>query len=659
MRDRARRLVDEAVIDAFDFDLVVGPTLVLVADPDARRALPEAVADTPHGGQTGCVHVFDLYHPELLPVPVQGPWETVILLASDRSDLRRIVPAIPRVGSVGEVVLWMTATRVPVGLVPHPEWPRLVELESRRLHDNLPGVVLRVTFARRAHARAVLRQLAVQSAAPGGSHPGLFTGYLRQVPEPGLDLGAQLFAEAADLADHDLVVPRDVLVARPGAPAAETEVPHEHHVLGRRPVVVSDVAVEPVDETIFNPVRWNKRATSASIELRDLVRRSGHVAEGDMRRARAHRSVLVDLAEASVQDTLRLAMAGIPLEARGLEAARASGRLAGVSPDLLDLLATSASGAVDLDDALEREEFALRLRRATFDAHSTLAHRAARAGQSGVGRQRSATAGLPAVSIMLATRREHELANALESVRKQVGAEIELVVATHGFSADEVKLRELLGEEHGLTLLTFDAETRFGDVLTAAAQATSNDVVMKMDDDDWYSPHAVHDLLMARRFSGADLVGMPTEFVYLAQYGETVRRREPAETFSSHVAGGTMTLSRDLLREVGWFRPVRRWVDAQLLASVHAVGGTAYRTHGLGYVLVRNEEGHTWAQDADEFRLPEHVDRIFAGFRAPNMEPGASPATVLTPEQAATARARARGASRAALEEGPESGDDR
>ena len=92
-----------------------------------------------------------------------------------------------------------------------------------------------------------------------------------------------------------------------------------------------------------------------------------------------------------------------------------------------------------------------------------------------------------------------------------------------------------------------------------------------MDDDDWYSPDAVHDLLMARRFSGADVVGMPSEFVYLhaneQRDGLTVRRNHPSEVFARFVAGGTLLLDRGLLRSLGDFPRVRKFVDAQLLSG--------------------------------------------------------------------------------------------
>ena len=120
---------------------------------------------------------------------------------------------------------------------------------------------------------------------------------------------------------------------------------------------------------------------------------------------------------------------------------------------------------------------------------------------------------------------------------------------------------------------------------------------------------------MARRFSGADVVGMPSEFVYLHHDDLTVRRNHPSEIFARFVAGGTLLMDRGLLRSVGDFRRVRKFVDAQLLAGVEAAGGRIYRTHGLGYVLRRTGEGHTWVRDDEEFRRPDIVASEWTGFR--------------------------------------------
>jgi hypothetical protein len=199
-------------------------------------------------------------------------------------------------------------------------------------------------------------------------------------------------------------------------------------------------------------------------------------------------------------------------------------------------------------------------------------------------------------------------------VARQRGAEVELVLAAHGFAADPARVRDALGGRPH-TLLSLPEDALFGDVLRAATDAAGGDVVLKMDDDDWYGPDVVADLLLARSCTGAELVGMPAEMVYLEPIRTTVRRRGPSENHGAVVAGGTMLLDRSLLRSVGGFRSVRRFVDAQLLASIRAAGGSVYRTHGLGYLLRRTATGHTWDAGLGYFLSRATLADQWRGFR--------------------------------------------
>jgi hypothetical protein len=216
------------------------------------------------------------------------------------------------------------------------------------------------------------------------------------------------------------------------------------------------------------------------------------------------------------------------------------------------------------------------------------------------------------VSVVLATRRPEMLAFALRQVRKQRGVDLQLVLAPHGFTPDADVLRER-GPEH-VVVRPNDASVLFGDVLADAVAAADGDLVLKMDDDDWYGPEFVADLLLARAYSGAEMVGTPAEMHYLVERDVTVRRGHRSELYAPFVAGGTMLVERGLLREVGSFRSVRRFVDAQLIAAIQRAGAATYRTHGLGYLLRRNASGHTWQVDEDYLLDPARVAEIRPGF---------------------------------------------
>jgi hypothetical protein len=568
-----------------------GPTLVLVDDSDSLAL------DALHG-----IEDVPGLEPTIVPLStLDGPrkgWGSVLVVAADRARLRRMASAVPLLGQCKAVACWLTDAPVPWVLVPRPEWPRLVHLAAREAGDR--GVLTVARFASGARAQLVVMEMARQAAGPGDTtHGGLVVAYAGRPAAPGLDARAVLLRDIEGAGDAERDVPPDVVVARRVATSQQGVA--QHHVIDRAPTVVTDPGPEPVDERVFNPIGFRKDWDHPVVDLARIVDRAGPgpVTEGVVAAARAFQGVRLP-ADTPTADVLALAISGVPVVTEGVL-------------DVAPPLAAALDAEVDLDDPLRREEHSLAVRRAAFDHHSTLAWRSALASRAGVRH-----VGLPAVSALLSTKRPEMLDFALRQVARQRGADVELVLAAHGFEPDRDAVRRALGDRPH-QVLTFDASTFFGDVLTAAARAASSEVLLKVDDDDWYAPDAVHDLLMARRFSGADVVGMPSEFVYLHANADrealTVRRKHPSELFARFVAGGTLLLDRGTLHALGDFRRVRKYVDAQLLAGVEAAGGRIYRTHGLGYVLRRTGAGHTWQRDDEEFRRPDIVASEWPGFQ--------------------------------------------
>ncbi|UUZ61218.1 glycosyltransferase [Nocardioides sp. B-3] len=382
-------------------------------------------------------------------------------------------------------------------------------------------------------------------------------------------------------------MPPDVVVGRGRHPEV-------HAVIDRAPLVVTDPGLEPIDEQVVNPRGWRKDWDEP---VRDFV--PGRLTERAIRELRGVRGLRVDLTTADPRTVAGLAMAGIPLLATGTNAA--------LSEELTTALATKN----DLDDPLAREQHSVTTRRAALDTHSTLAWRRDLADRAGV-----RFVAQPGVSVLLATMRPHQLDFAMRQLARQQGVELQVVLGTHARTVDEDEVRARLNG-HEVIVRPHDKDAFFGDVLNDAATVADGDVLLKVDDDDWYSPHAIHDLLLARRYTGAEVVGMPSEFVYLEELGVTARRNHPTEIHNRFVAGGTIMIDRRVLRSVGGFRRARRFVDAQLLNAVEASGGRIYRTHGLGYVLRRTASGHTRQSDPESFRKPEILEREWPGFHAP------------------------------------------
>ncbi|WP_424528261.1 glycosyltransferase [Sphaerisporangium viridialbum] len=384
-------------------------------------------------------------------------------------------------------------------------------------------------------------------------------------------------------------------------------------------------SVPPVDERSVNPRgfvkspagevadlaqhdgRWEIRA-----EGKTLVRlaASGGVTDADAARLRRLRAVRVDWRPAhtgpiaAVRAVAGLAAAGVPLLSSPPPgwAARALG------PELAARL--SAASEHELADALRREEHSVRLRRLALSTHGTVARWRSLAARAGI-----ALPAKPTISVIMCTRRNDLVPFALGQIARQRGVDLEVVLTLHGVPAtapDVVRAVEAFGRP--ITVVEADASLPFGIVLNQAAERATGTFLSKWDDDDWYGPDHLADMMLAQSYSGAELVGAASEFFYLQKIDVTIRRDWSSETMSNHVAGGTFVVSRSAFESVGGFRPVARSVDVQFFQSLLRAGGAIYRTHGLGFVARRAARGmHTWQEPVGYF-LARAKDQ-WRGFR--------------------------------------------
>ena len=485
-----------------------------------------------------------------------GKYDRVAVTVRDRGELRAL--RVPKGVRTRALAVWLDEGSSALSLTPRPEWPALTMIRSRAVDG---GWLTVLRFVESVPVHRVVTELGRQTVWP--DHAG----------QRGLVLAEEatekVAADPLDLTDPDPLV-----------------------------------ELGPLDERLLNPMGFERDVDGPVVDLSELDWGRGPT-EALVRGLRANLGVHADLPQATPLLAARviagLAMAGIPLSAD-----RVATR---VAAHLGEEVTAAITAPVDLTDPQAREEHSVVLRRAALTAYSSTAWRTRLGELAGV-----RVASQPAVSIVMATRRPDFLEHALGQVARQRGVErLELVLAPHGFEPDLGPGPRARPGRRDVQVVPQPEDAVFGDVLHAAAMSPSGDVVMKMDDDDWYAPDAVADLLLARSYSGAELVGMPDDIYYVEPSDETVRLGQPTELYRQFVAGGTLMLDRGLLHEVGGFRTVRRHVDAELIAAVRAAGGATYRTHGLGYVLRRTDSGHTWQADLDDLRA--RAAQVTPGFR--------------------------------------------
>lgn len=256
------------------------------------------------------------------------------------------------------------------------------------------------------------------------------------------------------------------------------------------------------------------------------------------------------------------------------------------------------------DDALALEARSVRQRRAALRYHATAFRLPATVAATFPDLARP-----PSVSVVLATRRPEMLPAILRTMIGQTYPELEIVVCLHGV-AYPAELRDTVARgERPIEVVEVPATASFGEALGAATRRARGTLITKVDDDDSYGSEHIWDLVLARHYSGAHLVGKGAEFVYLETRDLTVRRTSGVpESDGDLVAGGTMLLAKGDLEAVGGWRPVPRSVDLGLIERLRRAGARIYRTHPFGYVYHRRATGHTW-DPGERYFLDTAFDR--------------------------------------------------
>ncbi len=392
------------------------------------------------------------------------------------------------------------------------------------------------------------------------------------------------------------------------------EVPSRIAVLNELP---AQFTVPAFDPTTVNPVGWTPEHETSTVKLESRLKPTTA--------RRVDDATISDLRQVHHVEDSGAVVAEPATRAALLAALTAAGVVVCVTdhdPALRDCLGADLYGlmtdpAVAHANAQQREHQSIAMRRLALRDHSLRAR----------ARQLLTTQGfeapLPEVTVLLATRRPDLLARAVEFVGAQTYPRIDLVLALHGegFGPDDEMATLVDGLRCNTEVVRVAAGEPLGAVLNAAVGAASGTLLTKFDDDDYYSPDHLWDLVLAREYSGAVLVAKAAEYVYLSDTDQTVRVDKMRERYVPHpvISGGVLLISRQDLDAAGGWRRVPRSVDISLARDVAQIGGDIYWTHGEGYLRVRHGGGHTWTI-GDDFFLDRSSDTRngrdfeFAGF---------------------------------------------
>lgn len=222
----------------------------------------------------------------------------------------------------------------------------------------------------------------------------------------------------------------------------------------------------------------------------------------------------------------------------------------------------------------------------------------------------------PTISLLVSTIRPWQLEHVFQTVGSQRGVDVELVLLSHGFTADNATISHL-SEQFGVsavTLLSAGTDVSLGECLNRCVSAAAGEVLTKMDDDDFYAPEYLSDQLYALEYSAADVVGKQAHYMYLAGRNATLLRfPEWEHRYTRTVMGPTIMGAADVFRS-NPFAPVGSGEDSRFLRDVISGGGVVYASDRFNYCQQRASDGHTWTISDAEL-LSSGVLKFYGNYR--------------------------------------------
>ena len=207
------------------------------------------------------------------------------------------------------------------------------------------------------------------------------------------------------------------------------------------------------------------------------------------------------------------------------------------------------------------------------------------------------------VSIVSCTNKPIYMHNIFANYSRQDYENKELIVVLNSNSLSLAEWEEEAHRYENARVFQVDERRRLGACLNLGAEQARLDYVAKFDDDDYYAPAYLRDMVGAFDYSGADIVGKAAHYVYF-EAGEVLAIQFPdsEHRFFSFVAGPTLIIRREVFEKVR-FRPDKGpGEDTQFLKDSLSQGLKVYSADRFNFVRVRRAESslHTWRQSDQE-----------------------------------------------------------
>ncbi len=221
----------------------------------------------------------------------------------------------------------------------------------------------------------------------------------------------------------------------------------------------------------------------------------------------------------------------------------------------------------------------------------------------------------PKVTIISSTNRDEFMINLYENIKHQTYENIEAVIILNKNSMDVSKWsKQFATLDKVIKMIQVDENQSLGHCLNEAVSHSTGKIIAKFDDDDYYAPNYLTDMVLSMEYSNSDIVGKSSHFLFFEETNllgiKTIG--SGVETYTDFVAGATLVFTRDLFAKLNGFADKSRGEDSDFLLKAKEQGSIIYSNDEFNYCCIRraNKSEHTW-KIADEELLKNCKSYMF------------------------------------------------
>ncbi len=202
---------------------------------------------------------------------------------------------------------------------------------------------------------------------------------------------------------------------------------------------------------------------------------------------------------------------------------------------------------------------------------------------------------IPGITVITSTIRPGYLENVFKNYNRQNYSKKELIIVLNKNSMNIERWREKAKHYPNVRVFQLDESKSFGKCYNFCVSQSKYDYISPFDDDDYYAPNYLTDIVDAFKSTHADVVGKKTRFIYFERSGIlAISCVNNENRYVNHLDGPTLSFNKKVFDKVKFSNGLG--IDTQFCKKCLANGFKLYSTNKYNHVYIRHSSSHnhTW-----------------------------------------------------------------